>query len=515
MPACPRCQAPVSGTGLASAYDFLAWSAPDGACPACVQEELLRVLLTEGDAALHRAVQVRWPLDPEAAFGALPTPLRLHADPRFAGRGVGIAMVDSGFHPHPDLTRPRNRIRAWSDQGRRPEVVLRYTREDTPRWPGWDAAASEQWHGTMTSVVAAGNGALSRGLYRGLAPASELVLLAVRDATGRITNETITRALGWILRHHREFGIRVVNLSCSGDPVEPLAGNPVDDLVAQLAEAGVVVVAAAGNSGIRQLIPPATAPEALTVGGIDDQSLLDHAAVTLWHSNYGATAMGGWKPDLVAPSIWVAAPVLPGTAVSAELNALFARRRAGDRTVDQRLAELKAITPDYQHADGTSFAAPLTASAVACLVEANPALTPSGIRAVLLGSAQPVTGVSRQRQGAGVLDPGRAIARALAEQHTAGGEPAGPLHAPDGVRFRLHDHDAGSVQVFGGWNGWADPVPARSIEAGLWETAPIRLPHGSHPYKFCLDGVRWVDDPANPRKQPDGVGGLNAILVVG
>src|SRR5262245_28750742 len=84
---------------------------PEGVCPACLQEALLHVLLDQGDAALHEGIQSVWPLDAEAAFGALPTPLRMHAHPHYTGRGVTMAMVDAGFYPHPDLTRPRNRIR--------------------------------------------------------------------------------------------------------------------------------------------------------------------------------------------------------------------------------------------------------------------------------------------------------------------------------------------------------------------------------------------------------------------
>lgn len=57
-----------------------------GACPACVQQNLLRTLLSKGDAALHEAIQTVWPLDAEAAFGTRPTRLRLHADPRFSGK---------------------------------------------------------------------------------------------------------------------------------------------------------------------------------------------------------------------------------------------------------------------------------------------------------------------------------------------------------------------------------------------------------------------------------------------
>ncbi|HEV2729072.1 MAG TPA: hypothetical protein VGV15_03490 [Terriglobales bacterium] len=108
---CSVCGNPSSKDLLAEAQSYPFWDREDGACPACVQEKLLRTLLAKGDAALHEAIQIAWPLDAEAAFGALPTRLRLHADPRFAGSGVTMALVDSGFYPHPDLVQPQNRIR--------------------------------------------------------------------------------------------------------------------------------------------------------------------------------------------------------------------------------------------------------------------------------------------------------------------------------------------------------------------------------------------------------------------
>lgn len=512
---CPSCHTLTPESELAAAFDHLAWQGPDGACGACAQDQLLRLLVAEGDAALHRAVQARWPLDPEAAFGAIPTPLRLHADPRFTGRGVTIALIDAGFYPHPDLVTETNRIRAWTDQGLDPRTTLRWGPGDQPAWPGWDGALDHQWHGTMTSVVAAGNGGLSRGLYRGLASEADVVLIAAREPGGAITNDSVGRSLEWVMRHREEFGILVVNLSVSGDPVEPLAGNPVDEVIHRLTLAGVTIVAAAGNSGIRRLVPPATAPSALTIGGIDDGSLFEHSAVKLWHGNFGESSLGAYKPELVAPSIWVAAPVLPGTPVAQETERLFARRRAGDRSVDARLIEIKAITPHYQHVDGTSFAAPVVASAVACLLQANPALTPAAIRAILLGTAQLVDGAPKERQGAGVLDQGRAVARALGELifgHS--GEAGGPVVENGRVHFRVHDHEARSVDLFGSWDGWSFPVAARSPEPGLWETEPMPLAMGSYSYKLRLNDSQWIDDPANPVKQPDGLGGLNSMVEI-
>ena len=96
----------------------------------------------------------------------LPIGERLHADPSHAGRGVTVAFIDSGFYAHPDLTTPRNRILAYHDIYR-PEA-------------GVDALSQpddSSWHGMMTSVVAAGNGALSNGRFRGLASESNVVLV--------------------------------------------------------------------------------------------------------------------------------------------------------------------------------------------------------------------------------------------------------------------------------------------------------------------------------------------------
>jgi serine protease AprX len=313
----------------------------------------------------------------------------MHADPRLSGKGVTLALVDSAFHPHPDLTRPRNRIRAWVDASTPGVQALHFAPDAEPRWPGWDAARPARWHGLMTSVVAAGNGQQSHGLYRGMAPAADLVLVQVMNQQGRIGNEAIARALEWLESHAASLGVRVVSLSLGGEPVEPLAANPVDAAVGRLVAQGVSVIVAAGNDGERRLVPPATAPLAVTVGGIDDRNSFDHTETALWHSSYGETAFGATKPEIVAPSLWVVAPVLPGSELAREAAELFRRRAAGDPSVEARLAETKLVTPSYQHAEGTSFAAPIGAGIVATMLEANPALQPRRARRF---HAQPVAG---------------------------------------------------------------------------------------------------------------------------
>jgi serine protease AprX len=236
--------------------------------------------------------------------------------------------------------------------------------------------------------------------------------------------------------------------------------------------------------------------------------------VMLWHSNYGNASNGVPKPEVVAPSIWVAAPVLPLTKTAEEAKLLFERRGQGDAHIEDRLSELKLITPHYQHVDGTSFAAPLVASTVACMLEANPNLSPLLIRSILIETAHAVPGAEPARQGAGAIAPGQAVARALAERHQ-GKIAAGtsPDVSASGVVFSLHDHNTSHVEIFGSWNDWKGPgLAAQLAEPGFWQTRPADLPQGRHAYKFLLDHERWLDDPANPKKAPDGLGGLNSIL---
>jgi serine protease AprX len=252
------------------------------------------------------------------------------------------------------------------------------------------------------------------------------------------------------------------------------------------------------------------------VGGIDDRNSFSHEEIALWHSNYGTASNEVPKPDLVAPSIWVAAPLLLNTSVSKEAQDLFVAREQRDPNANRRIAELKLITPHYQHVEGTSFAAPIVASAIACLLEANPALTPLLVRDVLKETAHAVPGADRERQGAGALSPGQAVARALAERHGRAVRPhVSPRLAREGITFLLHDHAASSVQVLGSWDDWRSPgIAATSVEPGYWRTLPVHLAAGRHTYKFLVDGQRWLDDPNNPRKVPDGLGGLNSAVVV-
>lgn len=521
---CPLCGTRASRSALAEAAwldpqvvhrlsrEHPRWRRSDGACPACVQEVLLETAILNGREGLEGRVQSVWPLDADAAFGAMPTPLRLRADPRFCGRGLTVAVVDAAFFPHPDLVRPQNRIRAWVDATSNEVGARWFTRDDIPSWPEPSDCGAE-WHGLMTSVTAAGNGWLSHGLYRGLAPCSDVVLAQVGGGN-RITTESIVRALKWLRRHALELGIGIVTLSVAGDERDATGDDPIGEEVSALVGDGVVVVAAAGNDGRRHLVPPATAPDALTVGGLDDHNVLTTRDWELWHSNYGTTRDRSPKPEVVAPSLWTVAPVLPGTDLAREAQDLFRRRaRAFSDDVERRIGDLRLVTPHYQHVEGTSFAAPVVAAIAACMREANPRLTPRRVRELLMLSATRIPGAADERQGAGAVDAGLAVAAALSADHPAGGPRPMPVVSRDHVTFVFHDPNVHSVVLMGSWDGWRAPgIDAERAAAGSWRATLPRLDPGLYSYKYLLDASRWIPDPANPLRTVTDEGHVNSVF---
>jgi serine protease AprX len=348
-----------------------------------------------------------------------------------------------------------------------------------------------------------------------MAPEADVVLVPARRPDGRIGSEGITRALRWVLAHRAGLGIGIVSVSL-GSAVPALQGNAVDAAVRDLVAAGVIVIVAAGNDGERCLVPPATAPDAVTVGGLDDRNVFGAAQRTVWHSNYGDSSGSLPKPELVAPSIWVTAPVLPGTDIAAEAERLFEGRRSGDDGVERRIAEAKLVTPYYQHVEGTSFAAPIVAGTAACMLEANPSLTPSLLRELLVRACLPVTGADPERQGAGAIDAGRAVAHALSVGTLGDGAVArSPLLDGSAVHFSLFHPRARDVRVAGSWNEWTLPGhAAHEVRPGLWHVTVPTLRRGAHRYKFTIDGELWLPDPANRRRESDGLGGWNSLLIV-
>jgi serine protease AprX len=466
-------------------------------------------------------------------FAVIPTSVRLNADPQYTGKGVTIVFLDSGFYPHPDLLQPANRIIAYHD----------LTGERASLDPT-DSSESWQWHGTQTSIAAAGNGHLCDGVYRGLAYESQLVLVKVSE-NGRITEENIARGIKWVIKNRERFNIRVLNISLGGDEDVPCSRSIIDQAAEEAIKSGIVVVVAAGNSGDGHSIPPANSPSVITVGGYHDNNQLSGNGLALYHSNFGATADGTIKPEIVAPAMWVAAPILPGTRLYDRAEALSHLGAAPDyqlpsmarefeekaelpenlrfadpgeiRTfVEGSLNQQKIVASHYQHADGTSFAAPIVSSIAAQMIEANPKLTPGAIKNILISTADRISNAPAIRQGYGVVNARRAVELAKNEHHALNTVGCSPPRVEDGrLVFVYHDDAAKSLALAGDFNGWNQAAhPLERDSSDLW-FVELKTPQaGRYQYKFIVDNKRWTEDPSNGMKVSDGYGGLNSLLVI-
>src|SRR6185503_6062573 len=203
---------------------------------------------------------------------------------------------------------------------------------------------SWQWHGTQTVVAAAGNGKLSDGVYRGVAHECQLVLVKASER-GRITEENIARGIKWVIANRERYNIRALNISLGGDEDVPCSQSIIDQAAEEAISHGIVVVAAAGNSGGdgNHSVPPANSPSVITVGGYSDNNQLNANQLDLYHSNFGVTADGTAKPELVAPAMWVAAPILPGTRLYERAEALSRLAKAPDYELPGLIRELDEI----------------------------------------------------------------------------------------------------------------------------------------------------------------------------
>jgi serine protease AprX len=467
-------------------------------------------------------------------FAVIPLPLRLDADDNYTGRGATIAFLDSGFYPHPDLTEPTNRIIAFHDVTG--EVSSLDSEGPSQSW---------QWHGTQTSVVAAGNGRLSGGIYRGLASEAQLALVKVSQ-DGKITEENIARGLEWVIENRERYGIRVLNISLGGDRDIPCSQSVIDQAAEEASRQGITVVAAAGNNGRAEKhtsVPPANSPSVITVGGYDDNNRIGNRNVDLYSSNYGATADGTLKPEIIAPAMWVATPILPGTSaytVAENLSQIaaapdyllhsIARRlwREAElpetllgedadtirRAVESLLRRNRTISTHYQHGDGTSFAAPIISSVVAQMLEANPNLSPATIKNILISTADRIVGAPLIRQGYGVLNARLVLQAALREQHTFDHNSFGPPRIEAGkLLFSFHDDLADTVAIAGDFNSWkpSETFFERGTD-GVWRAFVGPLTPGRYRYKLIINGTRWLDDPGNGLKEPDGYEGFNSLV---
>lgn len=327
---------------------------------------------------------------------------------RTTGRGIGVAVLDSGISPHPDL-----------------DDRLVCAVSTVPGSPG---TGDFLGHGTHVASLALGNGSASRGEFCGVAP--EANLISVRVTSGEEAQMTpeerygaVVAGLRWSIENRQRYNIRVVNLSM-GYPLAQSKDHLVDPLgkaISEAVKAGLVLVVAAGNEGDRPgtlCKTPAIHPDVITVGSSDGDKVAKFSS--------RGPGPGKGMPDLLAPGVnLMGANVAFSLAESRNDRALeqaqLVKTRCHGLERDRRLAEIDAKPtacfmpnghPGYIALQGTSMSAPLVAGVVACMLEANPFLGPQEVKEILKRTARRLEGVDQYAQGAGVMNADAAIAEA-------------------------------------------------------------------------------------------------------
>ena len=265
--------------------------------------------------------------------------------PFYTGKGIGVAILDTGIYPHIDFD---SRICAFVD------FILNKK-----------IAYDDNGHGTCVAGILAGGGAASMGKYKGAAPGCHLVALKVLDRFGNGNKEDVLKAFEWILCNRQRYNIRIVNISVGTTYRTRSEQDVLVKGVEKLWDEGLVVVAAAGNQGPDpgSVTAPGCSKKIITVGSSD--MLSGKRAV----SGRGPTFECVCKPDLVAPG----------------KNIMACSPGAGNL---------------YSMKSGTSMSTPLVSGAIALALEKDPLLTNLEVKMMLWESTEDM-GLPRNQQGWG------------------------------------------------------------------------------------------------------------------
>ena len=323
-----------------------------------------------------------------------------------AGKGVGVAIVDSGVATNTDLA--ASRIVGWKDFVN-----------------GQALPYDDAGHGTFVAGLIAGDGTASLPLekggyatmqFRGVAPAANIIAIKVLDEVGQGRTSAVVAGIAWAIAHKDQYNIRVLNLSIGGDPVGSFQVDPVDQAVEAAWQNGITVVCAAGNEGdfgAGGILSPGNDPLAITVGATDTRQTADtRDDVVASYSSVGPTQFDEVaKPDLVAPGNRLVSLRTPGSYIDTNFpeNTI--------PIINYAPTAPTTMSSNYLMLSGTSTSAPVVAGAAALMIGADPRLTPNDVKVRLMSTADRVAGASQFQQGAGTLDVPGALA---SRQHSWG-----------------------------------------------------------------------------------------------
>ena len=301
--------------------------------------------------------------------------------PGVTGQGVVVAVVDSGIDPtHPALA--KKVIGAISFVSGDPSTGDAYG------------------HGTHVAGIIAGIGAPASKvtpLYQGgIAPGAQLVNVRVLGPDGSGLTSDVIAGIDWVVQNRAKYNIRVMNLSLGHPVTEPSATDPLCEAVARAVNAGITVVASAGNAGVAAdgtpilggIMSPGNSPLAITVGATNTQGTARRNDDTIaTYSSRGPTKYDfGVKPDLAAPGNKIVSLESTGSYLSSHYPYLH---KAG------------VGANSYMQLSGTSMSAPMVSGATALLLQGVPNLSPAQVKLALQAGASFMTDAGLMGAGAG------------------------------------------------------------------------------------------------------------------
>ncbi len=291
------------------------------------------------------------------------------------GRGITIAVLDTGVAPVDDLVLPKNRIIAFKD----------FVNGETEPY-------DDNCHGTHVAGIAAGNGYRSKGKYMGISPEANIVAVKILDDEGKGNAGDVLAGIQWIVDNKERYNIRVANLSIGTDDIG--SKDPLVRAVEAAWDAGIVMTIAAGNNGPspNTVTSPGISRKVITVGASDDNK-----TVTIWgdtlqnFSGRGPTGECIVKPDIIAPG----SDIVSCLSSSVSISSMEAKK-------------LKIVDKFYTQMSGTSMSTPIVAGAVASLLQRKPNLTPDQVKLKLKYSTVSLN-YSQNQQGWGLLNVERFV----------------------------------------------------------------------------------------------------------
>ncbi len=302
------------------------------------------------------------------------------------GRGVTVAVLDSGIISSNELT----------DRSGHSRIVANIDLVQDQPISGHDYYG----HGSyIAGIIAMKKHRSDSGVlyFSGIAPDASIASIRVLDKFGKGKTSNVIKGIEWCVNNSFQYGIRIINLSLSHPIYESFTTDPLTQACEKAWKSGLIVIAPAGNhgqdsNGYGTIGSPANDPYIITVGATDDLNTInkDDDMIPAFSSKGPTLIDYILKPDILAPG-----------------NSIFSIRVPEsylDLNFTENRVSLDGISYPYFKLNGTSISSAIVSGAAAVMLEKEPFLSPSTVKARLMRSADKYQMANIYHRGAGFLN---------------------------------------------------------------------------------------------------------------